>query len=73
MRQTPKTLKKVKVPKKPRITLNLSDRLNQAQMWLSDTIANLAGKAIAYIVPKWVWFSFLGFLILLIGIYGLTR
>ena len=70
MRPTPKTLKKVKVPEKPKITLNLSDRLNQAQMWLSDTLSGLIAKAIQYIIPAWWYWAFLGIMLSLVILYG---
>ena len=70
MRQTPKTLKKVKVPKKPRITLNLSDRFNQIQIWLNDTLSGVIAKAIQYIIPAWVYWAFIGIMVGLVILYG---
>jgi len=73
MRQTPKTLKKVKVPKKPRITLNLSDRLNQVQIWLNDTLSGVIAKAIQYIIPAWWYFALLGIVVGLIVVWALLK
>lgn len=66
--KTPKELKKVKVTEKPKIKLNFSDRLNQIQMWLSDSIAGVVGKAIQYLIPTWVWWAFIGLLFALLVI-----
>lgn len=66
--KTPKELKKMKVPEKPKIRLNLRDRLRQIQMWLSDSIAGVVGQAIQYLIPKWVWWAFVGLLFALLAI-----
>ena len=67
---TPKTLKPVKVPKKPIISINPIDRFRH---WLNNSLTDIISAVIKSIVPTWVYLSFLGFLIALVIGYMVTK
>jgi len=61
--KVPKTLKPVKLPKKPvpDVSVNALDRF---RLWLNDSLESTVKNLISYIVPTWVWLVFLA------GLFG---
>ena len=68
----PKILKKVKLPPKPEpdLSINVLDRF---RLWLDNSLESVVMKVIGWVVPTWVWLSFLGGLFLIVGLYVVLK